>query len=479
MNLLNTLFGLDWSGTDRAAPAQFREAAGVTIDPDEDQWRPLTGDSRRDLSPMTQRRMQDLAVYLWQANPIANRLIELPVAYLLADGVKLLATGEDPDLRPIVQDWLDRMWWHPTNNFPVRLPERLRELAVFGEQCWPAFVNPVDGAVRYGYLDPSLVETVVTDPDNSQQPIGIVTYRNRKGQQKRLRVIVNGPEEELFTARTRAIRETFTAGECHWFAVNKLASERRGRSDLLPVMDWCDAYEQYLFGEVDRAGLMRAFIWDITLAGATPEEVAQRAAKIGPPSPGQIRVHNDSETWQAVTPDLKAADGAEGARLFRNHILGGLTIPEHWFGGAADVNRATGDSMGEPAVKLMSMRQSYLGYMLEECGRYQVRQREIATTGREPDLYAPEYRVQAQFPEMVVRDTTKYAAALQQVVAAANLAITNNLMTPETALLIIDSISGRLGVPIDAEDELAKAAEAAAKKAEADVFNTPPMDAAA
>jgi hypothetical protein len=474
MNLLDTLFGFNWSGPGPAEPAQFREAAGVTVDADDDQWRPLTGDGRRDLTPLTQQRMQDLAVYLWQANPIANRLIELPVAYILADGVRLLSGAEDPDLKGIVQDWLDRLWFHPVNNFPLRLPERLRELAVFGEQCWPAFVNPMNGAVRYGYLDPINIETVVTDPDNSQQPIGIVTLRNRKGVQRRYRVIVNGPEEELFTARTRAIRETFTDGDCHYWAVNKLASERRGRSDLLPLMDWCDAYETMLFGEVDRMASMRAFLWDVTLTGATPEDVKKRGKDIAPPAPGSIRVHNDSEVWQAITPDLKATDGAEGARLFRNHILGGATIPEHWFGGAGDVNRSTSDSMGEPTFKLMSMRQSFLGAMLTECGRYAIRQREIAATGREPDLFDPVYQVEASFPEMVVRDTTKYAAALQQVVVAAQLAIVNNLMTPETALLIIDAISGRLGVPIDAEEELAKAAKAAAQKAEEDVFTDPP-----
>lgn len=363
---------------------------------------------------------------------------------------------------------------HPTNNFPIRLPERTRELAVFGEQCWLTFVNPVDGAVRLGYLDPALIETVVTDPDNAQQAIGIVTARNRKGEQKRLRVIVNGPEPELFTARTQAIRETFADGECFWFCINKLSNDRRGRSDLMPVMGWCDAYEQYLFGEVDRAGLMRAFIWDVTLTGATPEEVRARAAQIGPPSPGSTRVHNDSESWQAVAPDLKTADSATGARLFRNHILGGMTIPEHWFGGGGgDVNRSTSESMGDPAFKAMSMRQSFLGYMLEECGRYVIRQRELAQTGKEPDLFDPAFAIQAQWPEMMVQDTTRYAAALQQVVVAAGLAIDKGLLSDATALGLINAVAGRLGVAIDADIELAAARHEAAVRAEQDAYPPP------
>lgn len=478
MNKFNILNPMSWLGLDWAGPGfiesgtAFKEAVGTTIDPDEDQWRPLSSDGRRDLLPVTHRRMQDLAVYLWQQNPIANRLIELPVAYMLADGCHLVSTAQDEDLRGIVQEWLDQLWHHPINNFPLRLPDRLRELAVFGEQCWPAFVSPT-GAVRYGYLDPSLIETVVTDPDNSQQPIGVITVRDTRGRQKRYRVIANGPENEMFTSRTIAIRETFTDGDAHYWSINKLASEKRGRSDLLALTDWLDAYETMLFGEVDRMASLRAYIWDVTLTGATADEVRKRATEIGPPVPGSVRVHNDSEAWQAVSPSLELSDGAEGARLIRNHILGGATVPEHWFGGAADVNRATGESMGEPSTKMMSMRQQFLGAMLEECASYTIRQRELATTGREPDLYSDVYRVSAQFPEMVARDTTKFASALQQVVVAAGLALDRGIISEATALSLISTMSGQLGVTIDAETELSAARADASRREAADAFPSP------
>lgn len=465
---LNPFAWLDWDTSATVRTAPVREAFGVTVDADESQWRPLTGDGNRDLLPMNQRRMQELAVYLWQANPVANRLLELPVAFLLADGVTLTAQDET------VQDWINRFWHHPVNNFPLKLPKKVRELSVFGEQCWPAFTNPATGEVRLGYLDPSLIETVVTDPDNAEQPIGIVTVADRKGGKRRYKTIVNGPEHELFTARTVAIRETFADGEAFYWSVNALCADTRGRSDLLPVMDWCDAYESLLFGEVDRQHAMRAYFYDVTLSGATKDEVESRAAKITPPAPGTVRVHNDSEKWDAVTPDLKAADGAEGARLFRNHILGGMTIPEHWFGGAADVNRATGDSMGEPAFKLMSMRQQLIGHMLVECAKYAIRQREIALTGREPDLFDPIYQVSVQWPEMVVRDTTRYASALQQVVVGCTMAIDKGLLSEQTALSLINAIAGRLGADIDIAEELGKAQLDANRRAEADAY--PPPD---
>lgn len=450
------------------AGAALREAYGVTIDDDEDQWRPLTGQTERDLSPLTQERMQKLALYQWESNLLANRLIELPLAYLLAEGVRLAA--EDPD----AQEALNRFWSDPINAMDLHLVEHVRELALFGEQCWPAFVSH-DGHVRLGYLDPALIANVVTDPDNAKQPIGIVTRKDKRGNARRYRVIVNGDDEELFTPRTVAIRETFTDGECFYFRINGLSNGRRGRSDLLAQIDWLDAYDQFLFGEVDRSQFLRAFVWDVTLKGATPEEVKARARQITAPKPGSTRVHNDSEEWQAVTPALQAGDMSETARLFRNHVAGGATIPEHWYGGGGDVNRSTGESMGEPTFKVFSMRQRHIGYMLVEVGRYVVRQ--ALGGGRALDWADPRLaEIRAEWPEMTAKDTSRYASALAQVAVAVLSLIDGGLLGRADGLRVIAQVADRLGVDIDPASALAAAEEEASVRAEADVFTTPPDD---
>jgi hypothetical protein len=46
-------------------------------------------------------------------------------------------------------------------------------------------------------------------------------------------------------------------------------------------------------------------------------QVKERAAQITTPPPGSARVHNDSETWKAESPNLHAADSDANARLFR------------------------------------------------------------------------------------------------------------------------------------------------------------------
>ncbi len=450
--------------TPKAEPAvEFIEAAGTTIAAEDEGWRKLTGDSKRDLNPMTQMRMQKLALYLWESNLLANRLVELPVAFMLSQGVKVVASDEE------VQEWIDRFWKDPINQMDIKLITKARQLSLLGEQCYPAFVNEVNGHVRLGYLDPDQIATIVKDPDNSEQPIGVVTVKDKHGKARRYKIIVNGPED-IFTKRTQLIRESFDDGECFYFNVNAISNGSRGRSDLLAQIDWLDSYDQFLFGEIDRSQFMRAFIWDVELANATPDEVNARAKQIESPSPASTRVHNDSEKWNAVSPTLGSADTEKTAKLFRNHVLGGASLPEHWYGGAGDVNRAVGAEMGEPTFKIFEMRQTFIGYMLETILTFQIRMRATKALNEEPDLFDDLFSFEIQWPEMISKDTTKYASSLQQVTVAVIMLIDNKIITKDRGMQIVEKISAKLGVEFDVAEEMKAAEELYKEELDKDVF---------
>lgn len=448
-------------------PERFVEAAGVTVDADDDQWRRLSGDSQRDLEPLTAQRARELARHVWESNLLGNRLIELPLAYLIAEGVTL-RVGDKSLPEQLVEDAqraLDRHWHDPINAWDIKLRRRLRELALYGEWLSVSFVG-TDGAVRWGYLAPEEIETVVTDPDNREQPIGIVTRRDKRGVAKRYKVIVAGDDEVLFGEKAQRIRQTMTDGEIYYATVNSLCGGVRGRSDLLAQLDWLDAYDQYLFGELDRAQFLRAWVWDVTIAGATPEEVKERARTISPPKPGTVRVHNDSETWDAKTPELGSHDATTGARMFRTHVLGGASMPEHWYGDAAEVNKSTGDSMAEPTLKMLTARQREAGYYIADMGRYVMlqahRAKQIRATPEQLAQLLMSVRV--DWPDLAAKDASRYAAAFGQVIAGAAAAIVQGLVTRATALRLVASIATGLGVEIDVEAEL----DAVLKEGEAD-----------
>lgn len=475
---------LGWSDqapTPTPASASMREAASAQGDSDGG-WRRLNGNgldtiNERDLAPMAQDRMQKLAEHLWQSNLLANRLVELPLAYLLAEGVSLQCADADH------QKLLNAFWSDPINNWPLKLEARVRALGLLGEQCYIANVREGDGFVRFGYLDPRQIATVVNDPDNPEQPIGVVTKRDNRGRQYKYRVIVLGEDAELFSVKTVRIRaETFADGDCLLYQLNKFPNGSRGRSDLLGQMDWLDAYDDFLFNELDRISYLRTFVWDVTLTGADDAAVKKFEKEFVPPGPNSSFVHNDSVSLEAKTPELQAADTSESARMLRNHVLGGSTMPEHWYGGGGDVNRAAASEMGEPTFKTYSMRQKFLRLMLEELGRY-VLLCNARAVGRAPDWAEDAWQVTAVFPELLNRDITKFASAMQTVVSAVIQLIEAGLMTEETALKTVADVAQRFGQDFDAKTELdAARKEADARnqaKQQADVFTNLPADVAA
>ncbi len=447
------------------ATARVVEAAGVTAE--DDGWRRLGGDKGRDLAPMQQERMQKLGAMLWESNRIANRLIELPVAFLLGEGVTLEADDEE------AQAWLDKFWLDPINRLDLNLEKHLRELFIFGEQLWPVFVNPVSGAVRLGKIDPSQIKEVITDPDNAAIAIGVLVSRPNGGK-KLLRVIYNGDEEDMFGIAACKRREAMTDGDCFFWRINDLSNGKRGRSDILSAIDMSDAYEELVFGEIEGAVTKRQVVWDVTIKNATPEEIAERAKTIETPGPNSIRIHNDSEVWGCLTPDLKAADADGIARLARNHILSGSTVPEHWFGGGGDVNLATASSMGEPTYKIFSQKQRFLKAILEEVAKFVIRQRldALGLLGMAADeVFIP----RAVFPELTARDVSKYATALQQVVVSVVQAVQAGVMAEETGIRLIAMVAGLLGLEIDPVAELETARKEAAARRERDAFSMPSM----
>ena len=92
-----------------------------------------------------------------------------------------------------------------------------------------------------------------------------------------------------------------------------------------------------------------------------------------------------------------------------------------------------------------------------------------------PDWGDEAWKVVAKFPEMVTKDVTKLAAALQSAVAAVAGALAERLITKATALQIIATAARRLDVTIDPEEELAKVLE---ENPEPEGQDTPPGDRA-
>lgn len=451
-------------GLSRLTEASIPSGAG--IDADDYLYRKLSGSSR-DVSPLTQERVLQLASYLYESNPLARRIMELTKDFVVGDGF----TVHSPI--PEIQTVLDRFWTDPITNLTLTQHLKVLELGLYGEQCLPAFTSEITGHVRLGVIDPLLISDVIHDPDNSSVPIGVFTkstaMAGTQATVKRYRIIYPGRDEELFTEQTQAIRASFTDGECFYFAVNKLTGISRGRSDLLSLIDWLDGYDRYLFDTMERAALINAFIWDVTLTGASQKKIDDWSLEHStPPKPGTVRVHNEKEKWDATTPDLKASDGQIGARLLRNHVLGGSGTPAHFYSEAEDINKSVGAEMAAPVFRRLSVRQHLCTQMFRDLCRYQILRAIEPVPGRKGPLWEMQtvqlpgenrevpateaFHVQ---PSAInPKDLQRASAVLNSVAQAVNLALISGTMQKETAVKLLAVAANEMGVDVNPHDEI-------------------------
>ncbi|MBE0598294.1 MAG: hypothetical protein IH614_13585 [Desulfuromonadales bacterium] len=426
MSLTNRLIQFCF-GTFIDQQVQQRLPAAVGESLNEIGFRKLTGAPTRELPMMNQERAIEVAYWLWKTNPLGKWIIEVVTAFVAAKGAPFSCVNEE------VEKLLTSFWEDPVNRMDIHWENFVRELGIYGEQIWPTFVAEQTGRVRLGYLDPAQIELVFPDPENVKIKIGLtVKSPDGTGTPKRLKIVLDDENASFLSPAGQALRETFTDGQCFFFTVNALTNEMRGTSDLFTVADHLDGYEQFLYDSSEKYARFNAFFYDITVEGADAKKLQEDRALYQPPKTGEAFIHNEKVTAEAVSPDMKAQDSAAAARLHRNHILGSVGLPEHWFGGGGDVNRATAGEMDAPARKIIGARAEKIKNMLEVVFDYVITQAVEArylTGVPEDELFG--YEIQT--PEIADKDVAKLSTMLQQVSASLTAAQANGWISQEEA----------------------------------------------
>ncbi len=414
-------------------------------------FRRLTEDGNRDLNRVTLDKQREIAVYLYTYNMLARRILETMREWILGEGVTV--TAEDPTTEAFLQQfWNDR-----TNRWDIRLWEQTLELYLMGERFWPVFTNEYSGLMRFGVLDPSRVKKVITNPDNVEQPLGIVLKSTRGEPERRMRTVLSTVELDMLTPYALAEWEGMNDGELMQFAVNKLSTQSRGVSELFAAADWLDGYESLLFSILQREKANSMVMWDVTLEGADDEAVEKFLKKQTYPKPLSMRAHNEKVKWELQGPAFGSSNNnVEHSRLFRNHVLSGQSLPEHWFGGGGDVNRATGESMHAPTEKSLTAKQRHVKHILTDVIATQI-DRGVRSGNLADSESARAFTI--QFPELSTRDLTKISSSIQGVATAFTLLGQQGWLDDETPVRVLSSLLQQMGVDRDPEEMLAGARE--------------------
>jgi hypothetical protein len=320
------------------------------------------------------------------------------------------------------------------------------ELALYGEQFIRFFVNPYSGRVKVRQIDPSVIDEVETDPDDietvlrfHQRPVGPASSQP-------------GDPAPLNPSIQQDFKGTwFIAGkEMVQFTINKVSNAKRGKSDLATLLPWLRRYRDWLTDRVRINKYKGTFLWDVQLTGADRKTLERKKAEYTySPEPGSVVIHNETERWTAVKPEINANDASEDGRAIKLMVAIGCQLPEHYLSDGDNGNRATAVEMSLPTLLKFQRRQHVVKHMVRAIlDRVLQEARKAGELGEEIDS---SYDV--IFPEIDVDDHQTLASATQTLVSALSTAKAQGWVSDETAMRLLFQFAG---AEIDIEQELAR-----------------------
>lgn len=424
---------------------------------------------RRDLNPVMQDRMQAIAYYLWATNPFAKRIIEVITSYVVGRGFTPSATDS------AVQDLLNIFWSDPVNRMDRSVKSWCDEQSLYGEICVPVAVNPVDGRVRLGYIDPLDIQEIEfgrmeTSGGYTDLSVAVaVILRRRVGERENVRLeIVHRDENPLSDTYGLLI------GDCFYWAINKAKGASRGLGELFTLADWIDVFDQMIFDFADSVRFRNAYVWDVLVKDADETTLSKYRDELTkrPPKQGAVFTHNDKVEMKVAAPQLGGGDMRDSAQVVKAYGLGGAGLPTWFFADGTETNRSTADEMTGPTGKKFEDRQNYLADNVLEVMQFVVDQA-IAHGGLKPTV---DRKVTVQTPEIQVKDLQKAGTVMGAITSALDMAETKGWIKSETAARGFHVVLEQLGVQVDSKSEFEEAQKEKTVREANDVNNLFPQD---
>jgi hypothetical protein len=257
----------------------------------------------------------------------------------------------------------------------------LRELIIYGEQFvhwlpdnqifnqWQVpedQISPTGMLPRVRLLDPSTVWEIVTFPEDIKRQLYLQLVYSTQYQ------IYTGSENGRPVPSTKYIYRQIPVGQYKHYKINNVYNEKRGRSDLFPVL----AYAKRLRDSVNYSilGLQKSTAWaiDTTIDGNQTDidnYIDSQEALGEMPPPGSEFVHSTKVTRTYLSNE--GASKAGNSQAFEwcfSMICAGLGIPMQYFG----IHLSGGGTRGnaivatEPVAKKFEYRQKMVETMLKD-----------------------------------------------------------------------------------------------------------------
>ncbi len=288
-----------------------------------------------------------LAKCFWAAShdPVAKGALGIIVDFVLGRGFQMVFKD------PLVQKEWDAFW--ELNRGEERIYTWLLDWFRDGEN-WTRFFPQGDRPPLIAMLEPSTIPDYVTDPENLDDVAYIIQMYSTQYQ------LYSDAKHPMIRYIFRQLDPNLVIHS----TINASAWEKRGRSDLFPVLGWLKRLRDYYSAETLKAIVQAAFAWDFTIKGAGVDvnTVNSYASQTPPPNlqqPGQGFYHNDAVEVKPLQSDKNST--STGGIGIGDGLLGiiavGMHIVKDYLGVTSRGARATAVVAETPSVKHFETRQ--------------------------------------------------------------------------------------------------------------------------
>jgi len=361
------------------------------------------------------------ALEAWRDNPLARRIVSLTTDYVVGEGIRLRSEDEG------VREFLDRFWSHPQNRIGLRLGSWCDELTRSGELFLLLSRNPADGMSYVRSIPAVHITQVVTDEEDGERELwyrqeqtlphvvsrgettGPLSHTQERGggwEGRRWPSPVGSPEADQVMVH---------------YAVNRPVGCARGEGDLAPILPWLRRYRDWLEDRVRVNRFRNAFLWKVTLQGASESELRRRRSELmRPPPPGSVIVTNEGERWETVNPQVQAQEAESDGKALRLIVAAGAGVPLHFLSEGESATRATAAEMGDPTFRHYRQRQQVFCHLLEDLGRTVLERAALVgkgpLAGRRPGEMP--VRIMAEAGDITREDNLRLAQAAREIAGA-------------------------------------------------------------
>ena len=302
---------------------KLTEAAGSTKS--DTGWRRLTDNNNlKGLSIVARDRQYKLCYKMFLINPMAKWVLQTQNQFVIGDGldfeiqVKEGKIGEErakqiiDEANEILNKFFDK------NKLDLSIPKKTLDLSLNGCLCMPVSVNPIDGSVILGFVDPANIEKVQVNPLNIEEVVSIKLKQDMSGKEKTMNAIRMNYNIEEAESDSFGMLD----GDCFYFAINNVTNQPEGISDLMAIVDYLDIQDQMLWGILQHVIVQNTFVLDVTIKDADDEDIKKWEEDNPVPKGPARHVHNEDVTMNILSPNVQGTESKEMFSMIKSFNLG-------------------------------------------------------------------------------------------------------------------------------------------------------------